>query len=76
MQSFAEFLKTLGATRVAAMAAVTLALIGFFTFMILRVTAPQMTPLFTDLPVEDSAAIVKDLERQNIAYELRKDGVI
>ncbi|MES1155318.1 MAG: flagellar M-ring protein FliF, partial [Pseudorhodoplanes sp.] len=74
MQSFAEFLKTLGATRVAAMAAVTLALIGFFTFMILRVTAPQMTPLFTDLPVEDSAAIVKDLERQNIAYELRKDG--
>ena len=29
--------------------AVTAALVGFFGFVILRVTAPQMTPLFTDL---------------------------
>ena len=38
------------------MAAVTLALVGFFAFLILRVTAPQMTPLFTDLSYEDSSA--------------------
>jgi type III secretory pathway lipoprotein EscJ len=56
------------------MAAVTLALVGFFAFLILRVTAPQMTPLFTDLSYEDSSAIVKDLERQGVAYELRNDG--
>ena len=31
------------------MAAVTVALVGFFAFLILRVTAPHMTPLFTDL---------------------------
>ena len=37
------------------MAAVTLALVGFFAFLILRVTAPQMTPLFTDLSYEDQA---------------------
>src|SRR3984885_8697719 len=56
------------------MAAVTLALVGFFAFLILRVTAPQMTPLFTDLSYEDSSAIVKDLERQGVVYELRNDG--
>jgi flagellar M-ring protein FliF len=58
------------------MAAVTVTLIGVFGFLILRVTAPQMTPLFTDLTVEDSTAIVKDLERQGIAYELKNDGAI
>ena len=50
------------------MGAVTVALIGFFAFLIMRVTAPQMTPLFTDLSVEDSSAIIKDLERQGIPY--------
>src|SRR5216684_2970459 len=58
------------------MAAVTVGLVGFFAFLILRVTAPQMTPLFTDLTFEDSAAIVKDLERQAIPYDLKNDGAI
>jgi flagellar M-ring protein FliF len=58
------------------MAAVTLALVGVFAFIILRVTAPQMSPVFTDLTPEDSAAIIKDLERQAIPYELKNDGAI
>src|SRR5215475_10452493 len=58
------------------MGAVTVALIGFFAFLMMRVTAPQMTPLFTDLSFEDSAAIVKDLDRQAIPYELKNDGAI
>jgi flagellar M-ring protein FliF len=48
----------LGTPRIAAMGAVAVALVGFFAFLILRVTAPQMTPLFTDLAFEDSAAVV------------------
>ncbi len=76
MQGFADFIKSLGATRIGAMIAVTIALIGFFTFVILRVTTPQMTPLFTDLSVEDSNAIIKDLDRQGIAYELKNEGAI
>jgi flagellar M-ring protein FliF len=66
----------LGAARIAAMVAVTLAMIGFFAFIMMRVTAPQMTPLFTDLSFEDSTAIVKDLERQGIPYELKSDNAI
>ena len=59
-----------------AMVAVTAALIGFFAFVIMRVTTPQMTTLFTDLSVEDSTGIVKDLERQAIPFELRNDGAV
>src|SRR5437016_7841928 len=59
-----------------AMVAVTAALISFFSFVIMRVTTPQMTTLFTDLSVEDSSSIIKDLERQAIPFELRNDGAV
>src|SRR5690242_18633941 len=58
------------------MVAVTAALIGFFAFVIMRVTTPQMTTLFTDLTLEDSSAVIKDLERQAIPFEIRNDGAI
>jgi flagellar M-ring protein FliF len=76
VQSLVAFLRGLGAARLMAMVAVTAALIGFFAFVIMRVTTPQMTTLFTDLSTEDSSAILKDLERQAIPYELRNDGAI
>jgi flagellar M-ring protein FliF len=76
VQGFFDFVKSLGAARMAAMAAVTLTLIGFFSFLIIRMTTPQMVPLFTDLSVEDSASIIKDLERQALPYQLKNDGAI
>ncbi len=76
LQSLVGFLKGLGAARLMAMIAVTAALIGFFAFVIIRVTTPQMTTLFTDLSTEDSSAIIKDLERQAIPFELRNDGAV
>ncbi|MGA8969522.1 MAG: flagellar basal-body MS-ring/collar protein FliF [Pseudolabrys sp.] len=76
MQGFFDFVKSLGAARMAAMAAVTLTLIGFFSFLMIRMTTPQMVPLFTDLSVEDSASIIKDLERQAVPYQIKNDGTI
>ena len=76
MQGFFDFVKSLGAARMAAMAAVTLALIGFFSFLMIQMTTPQMVPLFTDLSADDSASIVKDLERQAVPYQLKADGAI
>ncbi|MBR1152320.1 flagellar basal-body MS-ring/collar protein FliF [Bradyrhizobium sp. JYMT SZCCT0428] len=76
MQSLVAFLKGLGASRLMAMVAVTAALIGFFTFVIMRVTTPQMTTLFTDLTAEDSSSIIKDLERQAIPFEMRNEGAV
>jgi flagellar M-ring protein FliF len=76
VQGLVEFVKTLGATRIAAMAAVAVALIGFFAFIILRVTAPQMAVLYSDLAMEDSSAIMKELERQAIPYVARNEGAL
>src|SRR4029077_1244957 len=59
-----------------AMIAGPTALIAFFAFVIMRVTTPQMTTLFTDLGVEDSSGIIKDLERQGIQLELRNEGSV
>ncbi len=76
MQAFWAFFKTLGATRIMAMGAVTIALMAFFAYLTLRVTTPFLVPLFTELTVEDSSAIVKDLERQGIPYEIKNEGAI
>jgi flagellar M-ring protein FliF len=76
LQGLVAFLKGLGASRLMAMVAVTTALIAFFAFVIMRVTTPQMTTLFTDLSTEDSSGIIKDLERQAIPFELRNDGAL
>ncbi|AMN44295.1 flagellar basal-body MS-ring/collar protein FliF [Rhodoplanes sp. Z2-YC6860] len=76
MQAFITFFRTLGITRIIALGGVGLALMGFFAFLIMRAAAPQMVPLFTDLSVEDSSAIIKDLERQGIPYDLKSDGAI
>ncbi|WP_430511524.1 flagellar basal-body MS-ring/collar protein FliF [Pannonibacter phragmitetus] len=74
MNGLIEFIRTLGAARVAAMGAVAAILIGVFAFIILRVTAPQMAQLYSDLSLEDSSAIVTSLEQQAIPYELRREG--
>ncbi len=76
VQSLVAFLRGLGASRLMAMVAVTAALIGFFAFVIMRVTTPQMTTLFTDLTAEASSGIIKDLERQAIPFELRNEGAV
>jgi len=76
VQDFTSFFKSIGPARIMAMGAVTLAMVAFFTYLIMRATTPQMAPLFTDLSLQDSSAVVRDLERQGIAYELRNGGAI
>ncbi len=63
-----------GAARLAAMLAVTLVLVGFFGFVMLRMSQPAMSVLFSDLSQQDVSAILKDLDTRGIKYELRGDG--
>lgn len=63
-----------GAARLAAMLAVTLALVGFFGFVMLKMSQPAMSVLFSDLSQQDVSAILKDLDTRGIKYELRGDG--
>jgi flagellar M-ring protein FliF len=74
LQGLIELLTKLGPGRIASMGAVTLALVGFFAFVMLRVSQPAMGVLYADLPVEDTSAILKELDTRNVKYELRDDG--
>lgn len=56
------------------MGAVAAILVGVFAFIMLRVTAPQMTPLYTDLTFEDSSAIVSQLDSLAVPYQIQNDG--
>jgi flagellar M-ring protein FliF len=69
-----EFLRRLGPARLAAMGAVTLALVGFFAVIVMRATAPTMVTLYSGLAVTDAAAITKALDSQGITYETNTEG--
>src|SRR5690606_16747768 len=60
--------------RIAAMAVVAVLMLGFFAFLIMRASTPLMAPLYSGLSLEDSAAIVAELQTQNVPYELRGEG--
>ncbi|MBV6658773.1 MAG: flagellar M-ring protein FliF [Devosiaceae bacterium] len=68
------FFQNLGPARLGAMGVVAALLIAFFGFITLRVTAPVLVPLYTELTFEDSSEVIRQLEGQNIPFELRNDG--
>lgn len=74
MNGILELVNKLGPQRLVAMGAVTLALVGFFAFVMTKMTAPGMGVLFSDLPMADSNTILRDLDAKGIKYEIRQDG--
>jgi flagellar M-ring protein FliF len=68
------FFQNLGPARLGAMGIVAALLIGFFAFITMRVTAPVMVPLFTELTFEDSSEVIRQLDANGVTYELRNDG--
>ncbi|HEX4297587.1 MAG TPA: flagellar basal-body MS-ring/collar protein FliF [Devosia sp.] len=74
MNGIAQLLNRLGLQRVAAMAVVAVLMLGFFAFLIMRASTPQMAPLYTGLSLDDSSAIVAELQKQNVPNEIRGDG--
>ena len=74
MKPVLDLVTKFGPARLAAMAAVTLTLVGFFAFVILRVSRPDMGVLFSDLSMQDSAAVIRDLDARGIRYETKGDS--
>lgn len=74
VDSFTQLINRIGLPRLAAMAVVAMLMLGFFGFLIMRAQAPNLSPLYTGLSLEDSSAIVTELQTLNIPYELRGDG--
>jgi flagellar M-ring protein FliF len=74
VDNFTQLINRIGLPRLAAMAVVAVLLLGFFGFLIMRAQTPNMAPLYTGLSLEDSSAIVTELQTLNIPYELRGEG--
>ncbi|MCZ4346668.1 flagellar basal-body MS-ring/collar protein FliF [Devosia sp. J2-20] len=56
------------------MATVAVLMLGFFAFLIMRAQTPNLAPLYTGLSLEDSSAIISELQTMNTPYELRGEG--
>ncbi|MFN4281208.1 MAG: flagellar basal-body MS-ring/collar protein FliF [Alphaproteobacteria bacterium] len=69
-----ETIRNLGPIRLLTIAGVLAGVVGFFFFLMTRLTAPDMALLYNDLSTSDSGRIVTKLEGMNVSYELRGNG--
>ena len=74
MDSLTKLINRIGMPRIAAMVMVAVLMLGFFGFLIMRSQTPNMAPLYSGLSLEDSSAILTELQTQSIPYELRAEG--
>jgi flagellar M-ring protein FliF len=74
VQGVLELVKKIGPQRLMAMAMVSALLIAFFAYIIVRANQVPMAPLYSDLTIEDSSAVVRELETLGIAHEIRMEG--
>lgn len=74
MNPFADLVRNLGPVRLAALAGTAIAVIGFFIFLVSRLSTGSMSLLYADLDPADSGAIVRELDSRNIPYQLKAGG--
>jgi len=74
VNSFTEFLKTMGPARIISLGLVAAGLFAFFAYVGLRVSESPMSLLYADLTQEDAAQIISELDAQAVPYELKGDG--
>ena len=74
MNGLEQVVRNLGAARLAAMAVVGAGVIVFFIFMTQRFNQPSMAMLYRGLDLNDSAAIVGQLDSMSVPYQLRGNG--
>ena len=74
VESLTNLINRIGLPRIAAMALVAVLMLGFFAFLIMRSQTPNLAPLYSGLSLEDSSAILSELQTLNIPYELRGEG--
>ncbi len=71
---FFQILASFGAPRLIAMATVVIGLVGFFFFVTMRLSQPDMSLLYGDLDIAESGRIVERLENMKIPYRLADGG--
>lgn len=74
MNAIVQPFKELGQIKIAALIGAAVILIGFFIFISMRMATPMMSPLFTNLPTEEGAKIMQELDKRGVPYDLRAGG--
>jgi flagellar M-ring protein FliF len=74
LNALLQTLRNLGPLRLAALGGVAIALIAFFAFVTTRLSSTDMSLLYAELEMADSAKIVERLETLGVPYELKADG--
>lgn len=74
MNAVVQSLKDLSQIKLAALIGSAIVVLGFFTFIALRISAPVYSPLYTNLPIEDGSKIIQELDTLGVKYELRANG--
>jgi len=69
-----ETIRNLGPIRLLTIAGVLAGVVGFFFFLMTRLTTPDMALLYNDLSVADSGRIIAKLEGMNVPYDLKGNG--
>jgi flagellar M-ring protein FliF len=67
-------MKSIGTARLAMMAIVALMLVGFFIFLMTRMSAQPMALLYNDIVASDAGAIGQKLDSMKIPYEVNPEG--
>lgn len=74
MDALLETLKNLGPARLLMMFVTLIGLVGFFAFIALRSSAPNMTLLYNNLSTSDSTEIAAKLSLSDIPFQLNENG--
>ncbi|MBP2290373.1 flagellar basal-body MS-ring/collar protein FliF [Azospirillum rugosum] len=74
MNNLLQTLRNLGPARLAAIGGVGILLIGFFVYLMTRLSTPEMELLYSDLQQGEAAAIAKKLDEAKVPYTVDKTG--
>jgi flagellar M-ring protein FliF len=74
MDALLNTIKGLGAAKTTALALVVAGVLGFFGYLMMQASQPDMGLLFSNVDPADGAKIVDKLKANGIAVEIREDG--
>ena len=69
-----ETLRKLGPVKLGALGGVALLLLGFFAYVGMRLSSPDMALLYADLDPADSSHIAEKLDQMGVPYQVGADG--
>jgi len=74
MNAAAQTIQGFNSVRVITLSVIGIALLGAFAFLSVRLTSPVLSPLYSNLTLEDSSTIVTELGALGIDFDIGSNG--